>query len=94
MHGKGHYRWKDGRSYEGQYQNDKKHGFGVYTWADGRKYAGQWINSKRQGHGKIISIDGIEREGIWEDDRRVRWLDTPANPEITYSRDSRESRPL
>lgn len=25
MHGKGTYIWKDGRKYEGEYQNDKKH---------------------------------------------------------------------
>ncbi len=30
MHGKGVYEWKDGRKYEGEYQNDKKHGFGCY----------------------------------------------------------------
>ena len=38
MDGKGHYVWTDGRSYEGEYLNDKKHGYGEYTWADGRKY--------------------------------------------------------
>ena len=36
MHGFGRITWKDGRSYEGQYFNDKKHGFGIYTWPDGR----------------------------------------------------------
>ena len=29
MDGKGIYRWKDGRSYEGEYCNDKKHGYGM-----------------------------------------------------------------
>ena len=38
MHGKGVYRWKDGRKYEGEYLNDKKSGFGIYQWADGRSY--------------------------------------------------------
>jgi hypothetical protein len=32
MDGKGIYKWKDGRTYEGEYKNDKKHGFGIYTW--------------------------------------------------------------
>jgi hypothetical protein len=36
MHGKGAYRWKDGRKYEGEYENDKKNGYGIYQWADGR----------------------------------------------------------
>lgn len=30
MHGKGTYKWLDGRMYHGEYANDKKHGFGVY----------------------------------------------------------------
>ena len=28
MHGKGIFRWVDGRVYDGEYLNDKKHGFG------------------------------------------------------------------
>ena len=38
MHGKGEFRWADGRVYNGEYYNDKKHGAGVYSWPDGRKY--------------------------------------------------------
>jgi hypothetical protein len=34
MEGIGVYTWKDGRSYEGEYSDDKKHGFGIYTWVD------------------------------------------------------------
>jgi len=40
MHGVGKYVWPDGRSYDGNYENDKKHGHGVYTWSDGRQYSG------------------------------------------------------
>lgn len=36
MHGKGIYKWKDGRMYDGEYAEDKKNGYGVYVWADGR----------------------------------------------------------
>lgn len=32
MEGKGLYKWKDGRSYDGEFKNDKKHGFGIFTW--------------------------------------------------------------
>lgn len=28
MHGKGKLQWPDGKSYEGEYLNDRKHGFG------------------------------------------------------------------
>ncbi len=46
IHGKGTYRWSDGRVYNGQYENDKKHGYGVYIWADGRAYLGNWTDGK------------------------------------------------
>jgi len=46
MHGKGKITWTDGRSYEGDYVDDKKHGFGTFTWSDGRKYIGMWEKGK------------------------------------------------
>jgi hypothetical protein len=42
MHGKGVFKWPDGRVYEGDYVNDKKHGIGKVTWPDGRVYEGEW----------------------------------------------------
>jgi len=42
MHGRGSFRWPDGRHYEGQYVDDKKEGQGVFEWPDGRKYLGLW----------------------------------------------------
>ena len=36
MHGGGVYKWKDGRKYVGEYENDKKNGYGKYYWNDGR----------------------------------------------------------
>lgn len=40
MHGQGLFEWPDGRSYVGEYVNDKKNGKGEVTWPDGRKYIG------------------------------------------------------
>ena len=42
MHGKGVYKWPDGRKYEGEYHMDKKEGYGVYYWPDGRIHDGYW----------------------------------------------------
>lgn len=36
MHGKGEFRWDDGRYYIGKYLNDKKHGYGTFYWPDER----------------------------------------------------------
>jgi hypothetical protein len=46
MHGKGTYKWGDGRMFVGEYQDDRKNGDGMYLWADGRAYNGQWLNGK------------------------------------------------
>lgn len=46
IHGKGTYKWHDGRVYHGNYKFDKKDGFGVYIWADGRAYLGNWADGK------------------------------------------------
>ena len=42
MHGIGKYIWNDGRSYEGDYVQDKKEGYGLYKWPDGSTYEGCW----------------------------------------------------
>ena len=46
MHGKGLFKWVDGRSYEGEYYLDKKQGYGKFKWPDGRLYEGQWNDGK------------------------------------------------
>ena len=38
MHGKGVYTWADGRSYEGDWEENNMHGKGLYAWDDGRSY--------------------------------------------------------
>ena len=40
MHGKGIIKWNDGKSYEGEFVNDKREGNGVFKWKDGRTYDG------------------------------------------------------
>jgi hypothetical protein len=75
LHGKGRYTWEDGRSYEGQYIDDKKEGYGVYIWPDGRKYEGMWANGKQHGEGKFFNTKGKSKKGLWEDGERLRWLD-------------------
>ena len=76
MHGHGIYFWKDGRKYEGEYEEDKKHGFGVYTWADGRRYEGYWANGKQHGLGRyLVPNEDREKYGLWEDGKRIEWFE-------------------
>jgi hypothetical protein len=51
MDGVGCYIWSDGRTFEGEYSEDKKHGYGVYHWSDGRVYIGYWNLGKQHGIG-------------------------------------------
>jgi hypothetical protein len=51
MHGKGILSWSDGRSYVGDYKQNKENGFGNYTWPDGKMFAGMWKDGKREGKG-------------------------------------------
>ena len=46
MHGSGLLKWRDGRSYFGEFLEDKKQGFGIFIWPDGRKYIGNWDKGK------------------------------------------------
>ena len=51
------FKWPDGRSYEGQYLEDKKHGIGTFTWPDGRKYVGGWKDCNHHGTALFRGID-------------------------------------
>ena len=75
MNGRGIYSWRDGRTYDGEYSNDKKNGYGVYRWNDGRQYEGYWMNGKQHGIGKYILSNGKCQVGVWENGQRKRWLD-------------------
>ncbi len=58
MHGKGKLVWVDGRSYDGEYEYDKKYGYGTFTWPDGRKYSGYWKDGKQHGRGEYYLASG------------------------------------
>ena len=73
MHGKGKLSWADGKTYEGDYRDDKKEGFGTFIWADGRKYVGGWRDGKQHGNGEYIA-NGASQKGVWEDGKRTKWL--------------------
>lgn len=47
----GLYKWSDGRTYDGEWRNNKMDGHGEFFWADGRKYKGAYVDDKKQGYG-------------------------------------------
>ena len=59
MHGKGEMVYEDGRSYVGEYYNDKKHGHGSYKWPNsGKVYEGGWMNGKQHGRARFTNASG------------------------------------
>ena len=82
MDGIGVYTWQDGRSYRGEYKDDKKHGFGIYTWSDGRLYSGHWCRGKQHGLGTYSVPSQSTKCGLWEEGKRIEWFDEDQQGEI------------
>ena len=75
MQGIGKYHWSDGRSYVGEYMDDKKHGYGTYSWQDARKYQGYWNMGKQHGLGiYTLSQHQPIKYGLWEEGKRLEWF--------------------
>ena len=47
-----------GKSYKGQWKDDRKNGFGTEINPDGTKYEGEWSGNKRHGKGTIFKKSG------------------------------------
>jgi YD repeat-containing protein len=56
-HGKGTYTWKDGTTYEGEYDNNKKHGMGTMTFGENKK-------GGRDDQGTVV-------KGYWKEGEKV-----------------------
>ncbi len=82
MHGYGYYKYADGKTYKGQFVNDKKDGYGIYCWVDGKKYSGWWLNGKQEGLGIYETPNNAVRYGIWQDGKRQAWYDDAQQNEI------------
>ena len=79
----GVYTWSDGRSYLGEYKDDKKHGYGIYKWNDGRLYLGNWMRGKQHGLGIYKTAQTGFKYGLWEEGKRIEWFDEQQTEEIT-----------
>lgn len=83
MEGIGIYKWSDGRSYEGEYIDDKKHGYGIYRWADGRAYAGYWNLGKQHGLGVYtVATENRKKHGLWEEGKRIEWFSSDSQAKV------------
>lgn len=75
MNGYGYFTWQDGRTYEGNYANDKRSGHGIYTLTNGKRYDGQWRNGQQDGYGYVDDGKNTDRKiGKWDQGTRVSWV--------------------
>jgi len=65
-HGKGVMLYTDGRTYEGEWENDLKHGVGVEVLANSNRYEGEFLNGKPEGSGAFYWANGEFYEGDWK----------------------------
>jgi hypothetical protein len=71
MNGYGIFLWKDGRSYKGEYKEDKKQNFGVYYGNEGKKYEGNWEEGSQKNLGRYTKKDGSFKIGIWNEHQLI-----------------------
>jgi len=100
-HGKGKFKYKDGRIYDGQWKNDQKEGFGKDLDKNGLLYKGEFKENKRHGKGKKEYKDGSIYDGQWKLSQKHgngkltykdgtiyegKWLEDKKNDEFTITK--------
>ena len=54
---------KNGRAFEGQFEQDKREGIGYHFLSDGRVYCGQFRNDLEEGLGEYLNTsDGVDMQ--------------------------------
>ena len=70
FHGKGRLVWRNGDSYEGDFELGNRHGQGIYRWDDGRQYSGDFVANVREGQGRLMYKNSDFYEGsFWQGQR-------------------------
>ncbi|MEE8079367.1 MAG: hypothetical protein V3T18_10250, partial [Pseudomonadales bacterium] len=61
--GEGHYRWPDGREYDGSWRAGVPDGMGNEQRRNGDTYRGMWREGRRHGHGELTQPEGSHYVG-------------------------------
>jgi hypothetical protein len=67
--GFGHFEWKTGEQYFGNFENGKMHGYGVFYWISKKKYTGNWRGAKMHGEGILFEENGEIKKGVWKNNK-------------------------
>ena len=73
-HGRGLMFYKDGSSYDGHWENNKKQGHGLFNSPDGAVYDGNWEDNEINGQGVMRTAENDTGSGVyngeWKDGLR------------------------
>lgn len=58
-------KFKDGTTYVGSWERNKRHGRGVLTGKDGAVYDGEFVEHDQTGRGILTRTNGASYEGVW-----------------------------
>ena len=59
--------YKNGDTYEGEWEDDYINGHGKYSWSTGDFYIGKFVKDLREGKGLLTMADGNIIEGEWKE---------------------------
>ena len=59
--------WENGKTYKGEWKNNKINGQGIMIWPGAWIYKGTFKNSRFHGKGEIVWNDGSSYIGEWND---------------------------
>ncbi|RNF26672.1 uncharacterized protein Tco025E_01070 [Trypanosoma conorhini] len=65
------YKYRDGDTYEGEWENGRRCGKGKQNYADGSVYVGDWLDDKPHGHGSYTDARGEVLVGEWAEGERL-----------------------
>ena len=68
--GTAHFRWPDGKTYEGAWRAGLPHGTGSMELPGGERYSGAWDAGRRHGRGELWLTDGSHYVGEFVNDKR------------------------
>jgi len=71
--GNGKYIYKNGVTYDGNFNNSKFNGNGVMMYPEsGDVFEGNFVDWKKSGPGKLTRKNGEVIHGVWRDDYKIQ----------------------
>ena len=74
MNGFGVFNYRDGKSFKGYFEKDKKNGFGIYSGKNNLRFEGNYKKGRQYGIGRVINEKGELQLGLYLKGKRLKIL--------------------